>query len=351
MSQERTEKATPRRRQKAREEGQVAKSRELSSAVTLFAGMLAFNGLMGMTFIGLKGLMRDSITFKYGYLIDEENIIPLLAHYFFYSIQVVAPFLGVIAIIGALASFMQVGAFFNTKVLKPKASHISPLKGLKRIFSMRTFVELIKSLLNMVVIAVTSYLVIRADWNILLELPHMHLEEAAIVVGGVIFKLGMTISILLLALGLADFLYQRYEYEKSIKMSKEEIKQEYKDMEGDPTIVGKRKERMRQLAMNRMIQAVPKADVIITNPTHIAVAVQYDIETMEAPIVLAIGEDQVAHRIREVAKEHDIEIVENKPLARALYETAEVGQIIPVDLYQAVAEVLAFVFRLQKRKI
>lgn len=351
MSQERTEKATPRRRQKARDEGQVAKSRELSSAVTLFAGMLIFNALMGMAFLSLKGLMRESLTFKYGYQINQENIIPLLAHYFFYNIQVVAPFLGVIAVIGALASFMQVGAFFNTKALKPKLSHIDPLKGVKRIFSMRTFVELLKSLLNMIVIAITAYMVIRADWGILLELPHMNLEESAIIVGGVIFKLGMTISILLLALGLADFLYQRWEYEKSIRMSKQEIKQEYKDMEGDPAIVGKRRERMRQLAMNRMIQAVPKADVIITNPTHIAVAIQYDVEAMEAPVVLAMGEDRIAQRIREVAKEHDIEIVENKPLARALYETAEVGQIIPVDLYQAVAEVLAFVYRLQKRKI
>lgn len=351
MSQERTEKATPRRRQKAREEGQVAKSRELTSAITLFSAMLVFNVLMGMVFFGLKGLMKESLTFKYGYQINEENIIPLLAHYFFYNIQVVAPFLGVIAVIGALASFMQVGAFFNTKVLKPKFSHIDPLKGFKRMFSMRTFVELLKSLLNMVVIAITSYLVIRQDWDILLELPHMHLEEAAMIVGGVIFKLGMTVSILLLGLGLADFLYQRWEYEKSIRMSKQEIKQEYKDVEGDPIIVGKRRERMRQLAMNRMIQAVPHADVIITNPTHIAVAIQYDVDTMEAPVVLAIGEDKVAERIREVAKEHSIEIVENKPLARALYETAEVGQIIPVDLYQAVAEVLAFVYRLQKRKV
>lgn len=351
MPGERTEKATPKRRQKAREEGQLARSKDLTSAVTLFAGMLFLNAMMGMVFVSLKDMLKSSLTFEQGFSINQENIIPILTNYFMLNLKFAGPFLLMTAIIGSVISFVQVGAYFNFKMLQPKLNHVSPLRGLKNIFSMRTLVELFKTLVITVVVALIAYMDVRGDWQLLLNMSNLRLEEAAFLLGGMVFRLGLTISIFLLCIGVADYFYQRYSFEKSIRMSKEEIKQEYKDVEGDPQIVGRRREKMRQIAMNRMIQAVPKADVIITNPTHIAVAVQYDIENMEAPIILAMGEDKVAERIREVAKEHQIEIVENKPLARALYETAEVGQPIPVDLYQAVAEVLAFVYRLQKRKL
>lgn len=351
MPGERTEKATPKRRQKAREEGQVAKSKDLTSAVTLFAGVLFLNAMMGMVFVNLKDMLKTSLTFQQGFNVNQENIIPLLTEYFLKNLKFAGPFLLITAIIGSVISFIQVGAFFNFKMLQPKLSHVNPLKGLKNMFSMRTLIELVKMLLITIVVALIAYADVRSSWNLLLNMSNLDLEEATFLIGGLIFRLGLTISLFLLCIGVADFFYQRYAFEKSIKMSKEEIKQEYKDVEGDPQIVARRRERMRQLAMNRMIQAVPKADVIITNPTHIAIAIQYDLQTMEAPVVLAMGEDRVAERIREVAKEHGIEIVENKPLARALYETAEINRPIPVDFYQAVAEVLAFVYRLQKRKI
>lgn len=351
MSQEKTEKATPRRREKAREEGQVAKSNDLNSALTLFTGMLLLNFMMGNALAKLQLILKTTLNFQFGLQITTQTIVPLLTNYIIQVFYLIAPFLGGAALIGALASFLQVGLYFNPKLLKPKFSKLNPLKGLKNLFSLRSVIELLKALFKIGVITLVAYLVVRGQLDSFYTYPFISLNEAIASIGQLIFTLGLTISISLLALGIADYIYQKYEFEKSIKMSKQEVKQEWKDIEGDPQIINKRKQRMRQMAMNRMIQAVPQADVIITNPTHIAVAIQYDIEEMEAPLVLAIGEDNIAQKIRQLAEEHRIEIVENKPLARALYETAEVGQTIPVELYQAVAEVLAFVYRLQKRKI
>lgn len=351
MSQEKTEKATPKRRQKAREEGQVAKSNDLNSALTLFTGILLLNFMMGNTLNQLQLMLKSTLNFQFGLEVTSQTIVPLLAHYIVQVLYLIAPFLGGAAVVGALASFLQVGLYFNPKLLQPKISKINPMKGLKNLFSLRSVIELLKALFKIGVISLVAYLVIKGKLDSFYTYPFIALNEAISSIGQLIFLLGLTISISLLALGIADYIYQKYEFEKSIKMSKQEVKQEWKDIEGDPQIISKRKQRMRQMAMNRMMQAVPEADVIITNPTHIAVAIQYDIEQMEAPVVLAMGEDNIAEKIRQLAKEHQIEIVENKPLARALYETAEVGQIIPVELYQAVAEVLAFVYRLQKRKI
>ncbi|MCK4257454.1 MAG: flagellar biosynthesis protein FlhB [Halanaerobiales bacterium] len=351
MSQEKTEKATAKRRNKARGEGQVAQSKDLVSAITLFTGMLVLNVMMGNLVSGIKELINDSLTFKYGILINEENIIPLMTNFLFTGIKLVLPFLTIAALVGVLATILQVGPFFSMKMLKPKLSNISLIKGFKNLFSLKSLVELAKALFKITIIVFIAYLVLKNEWKLFFNFSFIDVEEAAYITGTVIFKLGIIISIVMIGLGVADFIYQKYEFEKSIKMSKDEIKREYKESEGDPLIVSKRKERMRQLAMNRMIQQVPEADVIITNPTHIAVALKYDTDTMEAPIVLAMGEDKIAERIREIAKENKIEMYEDKPLARALYKTAEVGQSIPFELYQAVAEVLAFVYKLQKRNI
>ncbi len=351
MSQEKTEKATPKRRKKARDEGQVAKSNELNTALTLFGGMLMMNFMMGVVFSNLQGMLKTTLSLEHGFYLNDDKIVALLAHYLLQIFFMVAPFLGVTAVIGALVSFLQVGAYFNLKLIMPKFNKINPLKGFKNLFSLRSFVEMLKALFKIVVIAFVAYIVIKGDLDSFYTYPFIPLAEVLSLFGNLLLRLGLTISLVLLFLGVVDYIYQKYEFEKNIKMSKQDIKQEFKEMEGDPQLVGRRKERMRQLAMNRMIQAVPQADVIITNPTHIAVAIKYDIDSMEAPMVLAMGEDRIAEKIREVAKENKIEIVENKPLARTLYETAEIGQTIPVDLYQAVAEVLAFVYRLQNRKI
>lgn len=351
MAQEKTEKATPKRRQKAREEGQVAKSTDFITAITLFSSMLFLNFMMGTIFSDIQSIMKTSFTFQYGLEINPDTIMPLFTHYLILTAKIISPFLIGAAVIGALATLLQVGTYFNIKVLKPKFNRINPIKGFKDLFSLRSFVDLLKALFKISCIVLIAYLVVKGDLKIFFYYPFMELEASVGSIAKLIFKLGMTVSIVLVVLGVADFLYQRYEFEKGIRMSKQEIKEEYKEVEGDPLIMSKRRERMRQLAMNRMIQEVPQADVIITNPTHISVAIKYDIQVMDAPIVLAMGADKVAAKIREIGKEHKIEIVENKPLARALYETAEIGAPIPVELYQAVAEVLAFVYRLQKRKI
>ena len=350
LSQEKTEQATPRRREKAREEGQVAKSKDLTDAITLFASMLLLQFFMGTTFGKLKQLMRGALTFDYLSRINRESIVSLFSFYLFENFKLIIPYLIFTAILGAAINFLQIGPMLNVKGLMPKFDKINPIKGVKNLFSLRSFVELIKSIFKILVVATTAYLVLKNEWQILWDIPFMSLNEGVIVIGKIILKLGMVVSIILIALGIGDFVYQKYEFEKNIRMSKQEVKQEHKESEGDPMLQSKRKEKMREMSMNRMIQEVPDADVVITNPTHISVAIKYDIDNMEAPIVLAMGEDKVAKRIREIAKEEEIELVENKPLARALYKTAEVGEEIPVDLYQAVAEVLAFVYRLQNRK-
>ncbi len=254
MSQEKTEKATAKRRNKAREDGQVAQSKDLASSITLFTGMLVLNVMMGSLVDGIKGLIADCLTLKNGIMINEENIVPLLTHYFLSGIKLVLPFLAVAALVGGFATFLQVGPFFNTKMLKPKLSNISLIKGFKNLFSLKSLVELVKSLLKITIIVFIAYLVLKNEWKLFFNFSLINVEESAVLVGKVIFKLGMIVSIVLIGIGIGDFIYQKYEFEKSIKMSKQEIKQEYKESEGDPHVVSKRKERMRQMAMNRMIQ-------------------------------------------------------------------------------------------------
>ena len=342
---EKTEEPTPKRKREAREEGQVAKSQELSQAFTLLAGFLVLFFFFSNIMFSLEKYTRELLSFNSVPVISSGDFINMIGENLLFLVQVAMPVMGAVAVVGIVINFIQVGPLFTAKSMQPKFSNIDPFKGLKNIFSLKTLIELLKSLLKAAGIVIISYFIIRQSWSQLIALPNMGLRSALVFMGNLIFRVGISIIIFLIALGVADFAYQRWEHYRNLKMSKYEVKQERKEQEGDPQLKSKRKEKQRQMSLNRMMTAMEEADVVITNPTHIAVALKYEFEDMEAPLLVAKGEGYVAQKIKEKAEEFEIEIVEDKPLARALNKTTEIGQQIPEDLYQAVAEILAFIYR------
>ncbi len=235
----------------------------------------------------------------------------------------------------------------TTKPLKPKFSKLNPVSGFKKFLSLNSLVELVKSVLKLAVVGYVVYKYIVDEISQIFILYNISLNQAIGLIGKIVTDLGIRIALLYMLIAFLDYVYQKRKFKKDMKMTKQEVKDEYKNQEGDPQIKGKQKQKMREASMRRMMQQLPEADVVITNPTHYAVAIKYDAEKYDAPYVIAKGEDYLAQRIKDVAKENDIEIVENKPLARMLYANVEVGGLIPPELYQSVAEVLAFVYHLK----
>ncbi|MGC5324105.1 flagellar biosynthesis protein FlhB [Brevibacillus sp. SYSU BS000544] len=344
---EKTEKATPRKKEDARKKGQVAKSSDLSPAIALTAmfGLFLVSGpWMLETFLYI---MQESLS-RYTLMeVNAENLGFITNQLIFEAMKIVGPALGVALIMALAANYLQVGVLFTTEPLMMKLEKLNPIEGAKKIFSLRSLVELVKSVLK---ISVGLYVAYSILWKSKEELMRLSLESLDAVLAftsAQVIKLGLFIGITFIVLALLDYLYQKYEYEKSLKMSKQDIKDEYKKTEGDPLIKGKIKEKQRQMAMRRMMQELPKADVVITNPTHFAVAIKYEAGTMTAPTVIAKGQDYMALKIKQIAKQHRIVVMENKPLARALFSQVEIGETIPEDLFKAVAEVLAYVYKLQ----
>lgn len=237
----------------------------------------------------------------------------------------------------------------STKPLQPKFSKLNPVSGMKKLFSKEKIVELIKSIAKIILIMAVVYNTIKGDWVYLVKFYQMPLTQAIELIGSIVINMGLKISLVFMVIAFADLFYQRWKFHEDIKMSKQEVKDEYKNAEGDPQIKGKIRQKMREASQRRMMQDVPKADVVITNPTHYAVAIRYDANEGSAPKVLAKGADFVAQKIKEIARENNVEIVENKPLARMLYANVEIGQEVPPELYQSVAEVLALVYKMQGR--
>ena len=261
------------------------------------------------------------------------------------SLIIMLPFMAFGFVVTLLVSIVQVGWKVSTKPMKPELSKLNPLNGFKRIFSKDSLFELVKSILKIVIIIYIAYTSIKDNANDLFALYDLGLNQAVALVGTLIINTGIKISIVYLVIGLADFIYQKHKFNEDMKMTKQEVKDEYKNTEGDPQIKGRQRRKMQEVSQKRMMQDVPKADVVITNPTHFAVALKYEAKISSAPVVLAKGEDYLAQKIKEVARENKIEIVENKPLARMLYHNVDVGAEIPPELYQAVAEVLAAVYK------
>jgi flagellar biosynthetic protein FlhB len=331
----------------------VAKSKELSSGVELimlFVILKFWVGTMGENFLELFNEIYDKIpdytTYWQGRIVSKDYHIMINYTIVKMLIQV-APFFVAGVVIAFVVNMFQFSFKVTTKPLQPKLSKLNPLSGFKRLFSKDKIIELLKSIAKVVLISYVVYKAIKDDWVYLVKFYGMPLNQAIELIGNVVINLGLKISVVFMVIAFLDLFYQRHKFHEDIKMTKQEVKDEYKNTEGDPQIKGKIKSKMREASQRRMMQDVPKADVVITNPTHFAVAIRYDPSEAPAPVVLAKGADYLALKIKEIAKENKVEIVENKPLARMLYANVDIGQQIPPELYQAVAEVLAMVYKMQ----
>ncbi|AIQ47847.1 flagellar biosynthesis protein FlhB [Paenibacillus sp. FSL R7-0273] len=347
---DKTEKATPKKRQDARKKGQIAKSPEVSGAVVLLAAVLSLTIFGGFMKKHVLTLFLDVFQNRMEMDVTAENVARMFNEYGLQILILLAPLLGITFVLALIANYAQVGFMATGEGITPKFSKINPIKGFKNIFSMRSFVEFLKSIFKLVIITYLVYSTLWGEKESFASLSRIDAEGTFNFAAKLTMNLGIKIGVALFIMAVFDYMYQKYEHEKSLRMSKQDIKDEYKKMEGDPIIKGKIRERQRRMAMQRMMQEVPKADVIITNPTHFAVALKYDGSKMEAPEIVAKGQDYVALRIREMAKEHGVMTIENKPLARALFQRAEIGDVVPQDLFQAVAEVLAYVYKLKGKR-
>ncbi|NLT95039.1 MAG: flagellar biosynthesis protein FlhB [Clostridia bacterium] len=346
---EKTEKATPRRRQEARKKGQVLKSTEINSVLILLTSFLMLKFFLVSMISQIENYIFNLWSRFSDIDITPETITPLFIDLILLFLKLTVPLLGMVIIIGVIANVMQVGFLFTTETLQFKLSRINPLEGFKRIFSKRALVELFKAAAKIGLIAYITFAGIKDQINVFPYLMDMEIHSILNFLGQILFSILWKITLFLAILAILDYLYQKFEYETNLKMSKQEVKDEYKNIEGDPLIKGKIREKQRQIAMRRMMQEVPHADVIITNPTHFAVAIKYDAQTMDAPKVIAKGRDLVALKIKDIAKKHGVVIVEDKPLAQVLYYNVEINEQIPEHLFQAVAEILAFVYRLKQK--
>ena len=346
--QEKTEQATPKRKEEAREKGRVARSREVPSAAILFASLIYFYFNSSGLFEKLMSLVASLFSSAGQTTINANNIsfflIGLMSKVFF----ILIPLFALIFLISILANVIQVGFLFSSSVLQPEFSKIDPLKGFKRLFSLNSAVELIKNILKMLIIGIVSYIVVKNEVKGFLLLADQTVWEILVYIGRITFKILLSTGWVLIALAIFDYAYQRWEYEKGLRMTKQEIKDELKNTEGNPAIKGRIKRLQREMARKRMMAAVPKADVVITNPTHLAVALKYDQQKEIAPRVIAKGAGFIAEKIRETARENAVPLVENKPLAQVLYKMVDVNDLIPENLYRSVAEVLAYVYNLRK---
>ena len=345
--------ATPKRRQESRKKGQVARSAEFGAALTLLAVVAALHALLpGAAGPGLMGDVQQAFRFNpHDAAFTFETVHQWHLRGLAWEAKILAP-VGLLAVtLGLVSGIGQVGFAVTPEALAPQWNRINPATGLKRLLSMRGTVEAFKGLLKMGLVGGICYATLRhaVESGELLQTMRLPLAQTAGVVGSLLWTLGLRVSVVLFVMAVADYAYQKYEFEKSLKMSLTEIKQEMKQSDGDPHVKAQIKRLQREMSKKRMMQDVPKADVIITNPTHFAVALVYA-GGVSAPKVVAKGQDEIAARIREVAREHKVPLVENKPLARTLYRTVEIGREIPADLFEAVAQVLAFVYRTYGRR-
>ncbi len=351
---DKTEKATPKKLDDARKEGRVARSSDLINGFMLllmFFVLKLFGGIMA-------GLFLDSFVKYYNKasdismeVFDVRQAVNLSNEIVLDIVIASLPVLIGSFIVALVGNIVQVGWKVTGKPLKPKLDRLNPIGGLKRMFSQEKVVELIKSILKVLAIALVAYNEVKDRWKFILNLYDFEFMQAILNIFDIVLDVGIKISLIFVVIGLADFGYQKWKHLHDLRMSKQEVKDEMKQSEGDPQIKGQIRQKMREGARRRMMQDLPKADVVITNPTHFAVAVKYDKETAEAPYVLAKGADYVAANIKEIAKQNNIEIVENKPLARMLYYNVEIGDQIPPELYQMVAEVLAYVYSVKNKEI
>jgi flagellar biosynthetic protein FlhB len=349
--EDKTEEATPRKRQEAREEGRVARSVELNSALILLAALIIIRASGPMMVNTLRDLIIDSLGKFPTHDLTISDVSSGLVQLLLRIGPAIAPLIFGVMVIGFVANVVQVGLHISGKALQFKGERLNPLSGVARMFSMQAGVELVKSIAKITIIGFIVYSFIRDKYTEIASLAGASYYTTCAKIGGLTWQILLRAAAALFVIAALDYMFQRHQLEKSIKMTKQEVKEDVKRSEGDPHIKGKIRQKQREMSQRRMMAEVPKADVVITNPTHFAVALKYDSERGGAPIVLAKGKDYIAQKIKAIAEENKIPIVENVQLARSLYASVEIGDEIPSNLYQAVAEVLAYVYRLSKKLV
>lgn len=347
--QDKTEVATPKRRDEARKRGSVAKSQELNSALVLVISLLVLRIAGPYMLQTMSALLRDTFSSLHERAMTPETVLSLATLYGSKSVLMCLPILLATGAIGLTANVLQVGLRGSTQAMAPDLNRLDPLKGMSKLVSWRGLMELVKSLLKVGAVTWVVYTFLRDEFQNMPKLSDMSVQASATTIAVLCWRMLGRACAVMVVIAILDFVYQRYQYEMSLRMTKQEVKDEYKLQEGDPQTKMRIRTRQRQMARQRMMQNVPKADVIVTNPTHVAVAIKYEPDTMTAPTVMAKGQRLIARKIRETAEAHGIPIVENPPVARMLYQMVEVGGRIPEQLYQAVAEILAFVYRLSEK--
>ncbi|MBL8029351.1 MAG: flagellar biosynthesis protein FlhB [Fibrobacteres bacterium] len=342
-----TEDPTPKRISDARNKGQVAKSQELNAVAVLFMGFWSIYIYRTELYEGLTTMMRLVFQESTRTNVSVENFHHYCIVGGIWMIKLLGPIMAILLVTGIVVNFLQVGWLFTTKPLVPDFTKLNPLSGIKNLFSMDKIVKLIKEVIKLTLITAVAAYTLKDQLTIYYSMTDQTAEAILIFIFSTIFDLGMRIAIALLFLAVADFIYEKYRYNKNMKMSKTEVKDERKQSEGDPEVKGKIKSLQREMAQRRMMSEVPKATVVVTNPTFIAIALRYELGVDKAPVVLAKGKRKTAETIREIAKANDIPIVEDKPLARGMYDLIEIGEEIPKEYFSAVAEILAYVYKLK----
>jgi len=353
-SGEKTEPASPRKREEAREKGQVARSGDLNSALLLIGASLILHILSSTLLAGVARVMGASWGGISGGVFSVDAVIHQGVHWLPILLRLLLPLLLGLMVIALAVNVLQIGFRITTKPLELDITKLDPIKGAKRILSRRGVMRLVFGLVKLTIVGLVLWsgyeaILLDSSEDHLASLLHATTEQAWSYSMSQLFGLAMRAGIALLLLAIVDLAYQRWQHEQDLRMTKQEVREELKRMEGDPKLKERRRRIQQQLALQRMMHDVPAADVVITNPTHFSCALKYDEESMAAPRLVAKGQDHIALRIRELAREHGVAVVEEPPLARSIFSTTEVGEEIPPDLYQAVAEVLSFVFRTDER--
>lgn len=344
---DKTEKATPRRRQKAREEGQVSYSKDLAMAIVFLGVIVMLRLMIPMVYKGMEQMLTFFCALPN---MGDYREYTALGEYISLTGQDLMWGLVIILLSGVamaiVTGFAQTkGLVVFKKAFKFDLNKINPIEGFKRLFSLRSVIELLKNLAKLALLGFIGYSFINSIWSVLFLLPDYSIEQSLVFLADSLYQMALRIALALIVLGFVDFFYQRWEFERDIKMSKKEVKDERKDIEGNPEIKRKQRQMMSEMSQRHMMEEVPSATVVVTNPTHLSIAIKFELDKMNAPLVVAKGADNIAFRIREIAKEYHVPFYEDKLLARELYERVEIGEEIPNDMYRAVAEVLAFVFK------
>ncbi|MCK4691595.1 MAG: flagellar biosynthesis protein FlhB [Desulfuromonadales bacterium] len=345
--QEKTEQATEKRRQDFREKGQVAQSKEVTTAALMTFSLLLWVFYARYFWSDLLNIMKTTLRMLSRFEVTSLTVVNLFWELVVVLAGMLWPVFLLTMLVGFFSSFLQVGPLFTLKPFQPDLNKFNPIKGMAKFVSKRSAVELIKSLAKVSLIGFVAYKTVSNEFATALTLVRLDLDQTLLFLGRTAFLVMAKTSGILIILAIIDFAFSKYEMEQKMKMTKQEVKEEFKETEGDPQLKARVRSVQQQLARKRMMAEVPKADVVITNPTHLSIAITYDRETMDAPTIVAKGADHLAFRIREIARENHVPLVENKPVARALYKQ-EVGEQVPEEMFKAVAEILAYVYGLKR---